>query len=225
MTPHLSQATRFLLRGSALVVLLLTLWWLVPLNPLLFLLRQGARVIGGGLSSGSATLTITEIANGDWSFEVPLEATLPRTTAHPVAEQIHSIDFDLARSDAGAFTFGLPVFWAVMLAAPGIRRNLRPLLWGTLVMALSEVALVLLTAETFAHKSLENLLHSQDPIGGWFLRFSEYLTVNSVPYVLPFAVALWLHRELRGQIFNRGTFGTIPLVSHPNGREPKRSEL
>jgi hypothetical protein len=204
---NLSQATRFLLRGSALVVVLLTLWWLVPLNPLLFLLRQGARVIGAVLSSGPTTLTITEIANGDWTFEVPLEATLPRSTGHPVAQQIHSIDFDLARSDAGAFSFGLPVFWAIMLAAPRIRRNLRPLLWGTLIMALLEVGLVLLTAETLAHKSLANLMNSGDPVGGWFLKFSEYLTINSVPYLLPFAVALWLHGELRDQIFHQGVRG------------------
>lgn len=208
MMPNLSQATRFLVRGSALVVVLLTLWWLVPLDPLLFLLRQGARVIGAVLSPGPSTLTITEIANGDWTFKVPLEASLPRTSARPFAQQIHSIDFDLARSDASAFTFGLPVFWAVMLAAPGIRRNWRPLLWGTLVMALLEVALVLLTAETLARKSLANLLQSQDPLGSWFLKFSEYLTVNSIPYLLPFVVALWLNRELRDQIFHHGSFGT-----------------
>ena len=191
---HPPPATRFLLRGSALVVVLLTLWWLVPWNPLQFLLRQAAHVTGA--------LSITEIANGDWTFEVPLEATLPRTLTNPVPEQIHSIDFDLDRSDAGAFSFGLPVFWAVMLAAPGLRRNLRPLLLGTLAMALLEVALLLITAETLAHQSLAHLLHSQDPLGTWFLTFSNYLAVNSIPYVLPFAIALWLHRELRDQIFH-----------------------
>jgi hypothetical protein len=197
----LSPATRFLLRGSALVVALLTLWWLSPLNPLLSLLRQTTLGIGAVLAPGPSTLTITEIDNGDWAFTVPIEATLPRTADRPGALRIHSIDFDLARSDAGAFTFGLPVFWAVMLAAPGLRRNLRPLLWGTLAMALSEVALVLITAETVAHMSLANLLPVQDPMGGWFLRFSQHLTVNSIPYLLPFAVALWVHRELREQIF------------------------
>jgi hypothetical protein len=197
---NLPPATRFLLRGSALVVVLLTLWWLAPWNPLLLLLRQAARVSGAMLLS--PTLSITEIANGDWTFEVPLEATLPRTLTNPVPEQIHSIDFDLARSDAGAFSFGLPVFWAVMLAAPGLRRNLRPLLLGTLAMALLEVALLLITAETLAHQTLAHLLHSEDPIGTWCLTFSNYLAVNSIPYVLPFAIALWLHRELRAQIFH-----------------------
>jgi hypothetical protein len=198
---NLTPPLRFLLRGSALVAALLTLWWVVPLNPLLFLLRHTAPVIGGVLWSGPSTLTITEIANGDWTFQVPLEATLPRTAANPAAQQIHSIDFDLARSDAGAFTFGVPAFWAVMLAAPRLRRNLRPLLLGTLAMALFETALVLITAQTLAHASLAHLLRSENPIEGWIFKFTEYLAVNSVPYLLPFAVALWLHRDLRGQIF------------------------
>ena len=41
------------------------------------------------------------------------------------AQQIHSVDFDIRRSDAISFTFGLPVFWAIILAAPGVRRCLR----------------------------------------------------------------------------------------------------
>ena len=200
---NLSPATRFLLRGSVLVAILLALWWLVPFNPLLFVLRKTVGFSGSFLFAGSAAFTVTEADNGDWTFQVPLEATLPRTDVNAAPQQINSIDFDLARSDEGAFTFGLPVFWAVVLAAGNVRRNLRAMLLGTLAMGVVEIALVLITAEILARKSLAQMLQSHDPLQAWLLKFSEYLAVNAIPYLLPFAVAIWLHPELRGQILYR----------------------
>jgi len=206
----LNPQTRFLLLGSALLTGMLILWWFVLLNPLLFLLRGAVQVCGGAVFSGRSELSVTEAPSGDWTFEVPLEATLPRSLENPTPQQMHSIDFDLARSDAGAFTFGLPVYWAIMLAAPGIRRNLRPLLLGTMAMAVLEIALLLATAEIYAHQALAQLLPSQDPLGNWFLHFSEYLAVSAIPYLIPFAVAIWMHRELREQIFHWAKGATLP---------------
>jgi hypothetical protein len=207
---RLNPQTRFLLLGTALLTGLLILWWLVLMNPLLFLLRGAVEVCGGIVFSGHSSLTVTETPSGDWTFEVPIEATLPRSPGNPTPRQIHSIDFDLARPDAGAFTFGLPVYWAIILATPGIRRNLRPLLVGTLAMAVVEIILVLITAEIFAHKTLAQLLPSQDLLGSWFLHFSEYLAVNALPYLLPFVVAIWLDRELREQIFHWASPAQFP---------------
>jgi hypothetical protein len=224
----LKPQTRFLLLGSALLTGMLILWWFVLLNPLLFLLRGAVEVSGGAVFSGRSALTVTEAPSGDWTFEVPLEATLPRSLESPTPRQMHSIDFDLARSDAGAFTFGLPVYWAIMLAAPGIRRNLRPLLLGTLAMAVLEIALLLVTAEIYAHKALAQLLPSQDPLGNWFLHFSEYLSVSAIPYVIPFAVALSMHRELRGQIFHWASAAPLPAEAtaiSTRNRPSKRPRL
>ena len=89
-----------------------------------------------------------------------------------------------------------------MLAPPGLRRNLRPLLLGTLGMAVAEVLLLLITAWIVAHKTLAQLLQSQDAVAGWFLHFGDYLAVDALPYLIPFAVAIWLHRELREQMFH-----------------------
>ena len=197
----LSPPARFLLRGSVLLAALLTLWWLVLINPLQSLLQAAAATGGAWLFSGSSELTITDAANGDWAFEVPIEPVVPPTPPGAAPQQIYSIGFDLARADAGGFTFGLPVFWALMLAAPELRRNWRSLITGTFVMALLEVVLLLLTVKILAYKSLAQVLHSHDPVGGWFLRCGEYLAVNAIPYLLPFAVAIVLHRELREQMF------------------------
>jgi hypothetical protein len=49
-----------------------------------------------------------------------------------LARQIRSIDFDVSQGDAITFTFSLSVYWAIMLAAPGVRRTLRPLLLARL---------------------------------------------------------------------------------------------
>jgi hypothetical protein len=197
----LSPPARFLLRGSVLLAAFLTLWWLVLINPLQSLLQTAAEAGGALLISGRSQLTITEAANGDWTFEIPIEPIVPPTPPGAVPQMIYSIAFDLARSDAGGFTFGMPVFWALILAAPELRRNWRSLLAGTSTMAVLEVALLLITVKILAYKSLAQILQSHDPVGSWFLRYSEYLAVNAIPYLLPFAVALTLHRDMREQIF------------------------
>ena len=197
----LSTPARFLLRGSVLLAVLLTLWWLVLINPLQSLLQTAAEAGGALLFSGRSKLTITEAANGDWTFDVPIEPIVRPARHGSVPRVLYSIGFDLARSEAGGFTFGMPVFWAVMLAAPNLRRNWRPLLVGTVVMAVLEVALLLISVKILAYKSLAQILHSHDPVGGWFLNYSEYLAVNAIPYLLPFAVAITLHRELRERMF------------------------
>lgn len=194
--PDLSPPARFLLRGSLLIAVLLTIWWLVLFNPLLAMLRDASELGGALLFSGPARFQISQTAAGDWTFRVPMEATI----RDGVERRIHSIDFDLARADAGGFTFSLPVFWALMLAAPELRRNRLALLWGTLLVAALEVALVLITAEISAYSSLGQLMHLDEPARRWVLRFAGYLSVNAVPYVLPFVAALWLHRDLRSQI-------------------------
>lgn len=198
---RLAPQSRFLLLGSLLVAGLSLSWWLALMNPALFLLREAVGACGAAVSTGQSALTVTETADGGWRFEVPLEATLPQSPAHPEPRQISSIHFGMARSEVGAFTFGLPVYWALILAAPGIRRCLRPLAAGTAAVTALEIVLLLVTAEIRAHRSLAQLLQSRDPVETWFLRFSQYLTVTCM-WALPFAVALWLHRELREQIFH-----------------------
>jgi len=190
----LEPQTRFLLRGSALLIALLTLWWFVLLGPMLFLLKGAAE----------AFVSIEETPTGDWSLRVPLDKIVPATPAHPVAQQIRSIDFDLPRSDAITFTFSLPVYWALILAAPGRKRLLRPLLLGTLLVSAIEIALLLLFVQITARNAASQYGGTEDPDGKWIRHVAEYLVVNVLPYAVPFVVALGLHRELRGQVLMLG---------------------
>ena len=190
--PKLKPQTRFLLRGSALLVGLLSLWWFLLLSPMLYMLKGAA----------GAFMLIQENPSGDWTLRVPLEMTLPATPQQPVAQQVHSIDFDMPRSDVIAFTFSLPVYWAIILAAPGVRRNLRPLLLvGTAVMAAVEVAMLLVFAEISARNTAAQLAGGEDGAGKWARQFGEYLLASVLPYATPFVVALSLHRGLRAEIF------------------------
>lgn len=210
-----------MLRGSLLAIVLLTVWWLLLSGPLLVLLRSAVQ-FSADLLPGRSSLTVTENANRDWTFEVPLEARFPATAPNLTPQQIHSIDFDMARSDANGFTFGLPVVWALMLAGPSLRRNWRPLLWGTLLMAALEVVLLLITVETLAHRSVAQLLDIHDPLSAWLWKFSDYLTVNALPYVLPFVVVLLVHRGLRQQIFQWASLERLQVPIEVDGGERKR---
>jgi hypothetical protein len=190
----LEPQTRFLLRGSALLAGLLTLWWFVLLGPMLNLLKGAAR----------AFVFIEETSKGDWSIRVPFEKILPATRDHPVAQEIRSIDFDLPRDDAIAFTFSLPVYWAIILAAPGGRRRLRSLLLGTGLVSAIELALFLVFAQITAGNAVSQFGGIEDADGKWIRHVGEYMVVNVLPYALPFVVALSIHRELRVKVLASG---------------------
>ncbi len=214
--PTLKPQTRFLLRGSALLVGLLSLWWFLLLSPMLYMLKDAAGVF----------LLIQENPSGDWTLRVPLEKTLPATPQQPVAQQVHSIEFDMPRSDLIAFTFSLPVYWAIILAAPGVRRNLGPLLVGTAVMAAVELAMLLVFAEISARNTAAQLGGGEDAVGKWARQFGEYLLASVLPYATPFVVALSLHRGLRAAIFPWSNVVEAPAPPPPltraQGRRSKK---
>ena len=143
-------------------------------------------------------LQIKENPSGDWTVRVPFEKLLPPTAQRPVARQIHFVNFDMPRGDATRFIFSLPVYWAIILAAPGAKRKLRSLLIGTAVMAALEVALLLAFVDLTAHDAISRI--QGDPGFQWGRRLGLYMVSNVLPYMLPFGVALSLHRQLRAQI-------------------------
>ena len=193
-----------------LLIGLLTLWWFALLNPMLAVLQGSGGVLGGLILGGKNGELINENPSGDWTFRVPLELTVPASPEQPVPQQVHSIDFDMPRGDVIAFTFSIPVFWAIALAAPGLRRNLSPLLVGTLVMAAVELVLLLVFAEISAHKAAAQLVPGSGAGIAWLLHFGEYLTVSVIPYAAPFMVALAVHRELRWEMLHWGSNPAMP---------------
>jgi hypothetical protein len=186
--------TRFLLRGSALLICLLTIWWFVLLGPMLYLLKSAA----------GSFLSIEENSSGACTLRVPFETTLPPTPQQSASRQIRSIDIHMTRGDLNMFIFSLPVYWAIILAAPNTRRNLRPLVLGTIVMSVAEIALLLGYAEITAFSAASQLTGAGQ-VTEWVRQVAFYLVVNVFPYAVPFIVALSLHRGLYGEVFRRGT--------------------
>jgi len=208
--PGVNLERRFLLQGSGLLIVLLVLWWFVLLNPLLLVLQNAAQfcwALAVGVDTGKL---ITEAAPESWSLRVPLEFTVPASAGRPVPERIHSVDFDVARQDLIAFTFSLPVYWAIILAAPRARRQLRQLLLGSIFVVTIEVALFLAFAEISAHHIAGRWSGQQGDVSRWFLSFSNYLVVNVIPYIAPFAIALVLHRKLADRIFPQAAVESRP---------------
>jgi hypothetical protein len=143
-----------------------------------------------------------ENGSRNWTFRVPKKIIVPASPVMLMPHQIDSVDFDMERTDVIGFTSSLPVFWAMVLAAPGWRRNLRPLLAGTGLIVLIELILLLTFAASSAHKATAAILSM--PLGTfetWLLSFSDYLIVLVVPYFAPIVVAFAVHHELRRDVF------------------------
>jgi hypothetical protein len=145
----------------------------------------------------SSQYLVHETASGDWNFHVPIEAVTPTA-------RIHSVDFDLAGSDVKAFTFSLPVFWAIILAAPHPRRNLRTAALGSVAMMLVELLLLAVFIEIYARNAVSQLTLAQSATEKWALHVGEYMVISVIPYAAPFVLALGMHRGLRMQILGWG---------------------
>jgi len=143
------------------------------------------------------------------NLQNPIQVYLRR---HEIPAAIRTLYNDFTAClypDVNAFTFSLPVFWAIVLAAPGIRRSLRPLIFGTILVAILEIVLLLIYVEICARNAASQLA-PQSGLTKWFLHFGEYLVVSVIPYTAPFPIALCVHRELRSQFFRWGEGTALP---------------
>jgi hypothetical protein len=94
----------------------------------------------------------------------------------------------------------MPLFWAIVLAAPLSRRTARALVAGSALLGL----LALFSSALF----VAHTIHQQIPLatsraGVFLLDFSHYLNTDALPYLAAIVLAFWLHADLRGQVFSR----------------------
>jgi len=190
----LKPQVRYSLRASVLFTAMLALWWLELRTPMLFLLRVSESVALRLLANSNSTEPIAVDAAGDWNFRVPVEDTNG-------AVKFRAIEFTMARPDLVLFTFSVPVFWAMVLAAPLGRSGIRALIWGTALVALIEVLSLLAQVEMTAYGAAAELHLSADGLAEWSRNFGNRLVIGVVPFAAPVLAAVGLHRELRSQIF------------------------
>jgi hypothetical protein len=180
---------RFLLRGSLLLIGILSLWWFALRTPLLAALRVFEE------AATPAVISVNE--SGDWDFRMPVNDIHQESTG---LVRVRHVEFTMQRSDVTLFTFSLPVFWAMLLAAPFRRVPIYGLLWGTLAMMLFEV-LLLFSAVGLNTQAMVAHWHPGDDVWWkWWRQFAGYLVTGVVPFFAPMFLAIAFSRELRTMI-------------------------
>jgi hypothetical protein len=203
----LSDPLRFLLRGLVFLALMLALWWLVLLNPLLAGLRLSAELTLRLLPGGSSVSHVTIGPDRNWTFQVPAPAAvvnqertqqmLGAAAAGSGRIKIRSMKVEGAGRYPILFTVSLPLYWAILLAAPGRRRLLLRMSCGTAVLA----AFALLSIAAYAVRLVGGYFQlTTEGLPGFLTDSAMYLASGVVPYLGPVLVALSLDGELRGLI-------------------------
>jgi hypothetical protein len=158
------------------------------------------------LPRAGALTRITEEPGGDWAIRIPLpsplEATARQMFGPDQARQLKTryLTLRLPQTLFVRFTMAMPLFWAIVLAAPVSWRTARALASGTALLA---VLALLSSALWVAHT-----LHQQIPLvssraGVFLLEFSHYLNTDALPYLGAIVLALWLDADLRSLVFLR----------------------
>jgi hypothetical protein len=226
-----SPQFRFLLRGSALFIVLLALWWWVLLGPMLAGLRVSTSVALWLLPGGRTASGVTIAPDGGWILRVPMPGFVARQDAVQKAYgrapgappvNVRSFRLAIARRIPTFFTLSFPLFWALVLAGQQTRLWWRPLAVGTALLAI----LAQLQLLVYAVYSIQSTLHlaEADPAKTiWYA--VEYLNVNVVPYAAPILIAPWLHPGLRAQIFPWGEAPETAPVPPAEADKPGRKRL
>ena len=205
MPARTSPQLRFLLRGSLLVVVMLTAWWMFLLDPLLGALRVSTALALHLAPGDGSTAHATNDPSGNWVLQVPLPAFVQRSDAvqkifdpalRPV--RLRSLKLAIARDVPVLFSLVFPLFWAAALAAPFSRRTWKILLAGTALVYLISIGCIILYSVYMIDRNLAYTTGASNTV----LNFFEYLNMYVVPYAAPLLIALALNADLRAQIFS-----------------------
>jgi hypothetical protein len=197
---------RFLLRALVFLALMLALWWLVLLDPLLAGLRLSAELTLRLLPGGGSISHVTIGPDRNWTFQVPAPAAvvnqertqqmLGAATAGSGRMKIRSMKVEASGQYPILFTVSFPLYWAILLAAPG-RRLLLRMSSGTAVLA----AFALLSIAVYAIRLVGGYFHlTTEGLPGFLTDSAIYLAAGVVPFFGPVLIALSLNEELRGLI-------------------------
>jgi hypothetical protein len=222
----LSDPLRFLLRALVFLALMLALWWFVLLNPLLAGLRLSAELTLRLLPGGNSVSHVTIGPDRNWTFQVPAPAAvvnqqktqqmLGAAAAGSGPIKIRSMRVEGASRYPILFTVSLPLYWAILLAAPGRRRLLLRMASGTAVLA----TFALLSIAVYAIRLVGGYFQlTTEGLPGFLTDSAMYLAAGVVPYLGPVLLALSLNEELRDLIL---TGGAAPAAAPAVSAAPRR---
>ncbi len=217
---------RFVARAAILLLAATSLWYWVLLRPLITGLRLSTDLMVR-LLPGSGSASITVDPNGDWEVPIPITALsekfresvssyVPKDDR--AGRELRSVKVAVLSAALSLFTLGLPLYWAVILAAPRGERRWRALLTGTgLVLAVALVSCVIHVADVAAP-----YLWSLSPSAKQAIDALEYLGTHIAPTVVPLAIAPMLYPSLRRTIFPWETESAPADPARIGGKAPAR---
>jgi hypothetical protein len=194
--PESRLPRRFLIRGSLLIVVALSLWWFVLLPSLLGLLRLSADVAFNILPVSYAP-SYSVNSSGDWDFQIPLDGE--------IGIQSRTLRFTVPKDTLINFTFSLPIYWALLLAIPAGKREMaariRALLFGSAVMVCVEIASFVAAIEIAASDVMAQVKPGTNGFFVWAKSLVDYLALHVIPFLTPFVIAGVFDRSLRRSVF------------------------
>jgi hypothetical protein len=185
-----SPQSRFLLRASLFFAAMLLAWWFVLLGPLLAWTRVSTDVALNVLPGATLKTGATVNADGVWVVQAPVK----------VAGAWRNIRVEAGRRLPTQLTIGIPLFWAILLAAPRPRE--RGKLWriwaagSAILLAIPPAGLLLYAA----HVIQMYVFPAAAPPLRAIVAAADYFTSTAAPYLTPVLAAVALHPEFRHQI-------------------------
>ena len=184
MPRRVNPQTRFLLRASLYFVGLLAVWWFALLPPLLGWVRISTDVLLNVIPGAPIQSGVDMRPGGVWVIQAPI-----RSGGRP-----RNVRIEAPQHLPTQLTIALPLFWAVMLAAPRSRKFGRRLAVGTaILLALPPIALLIYVA----HVVRIYVYPSAPALVEYVLAVADYIASTVAPYIGPVMLALALHEELR----------------------------
>ena len=220
-----SPQLRFLLWCALFSVATVSLWYFMLRKPLLDGLRLSADFALSLAGGSGADLRIAVDPNGEWSAPIPLRGgELPSWLSPYIppgspTPHVRALTVAVPKSTQSLLILTLPLYWAILLAAPRGAHLLRALALGTVLLALVAILSTMVTLGQAAEPYLW-------APGGWVafvLEVAAYLAVNVVPFIAPLVIALALRPKLRELVLPRGMEMESSPPEHLSGVEKKRA--
>lgn len=196
MKPRLSSQTSFLLRAAGALAVFLALWWFLLLPPLLGWERISTDLLLSLFPDAPLQTGATIDGAGTWVLQAPAR----------VRGVTRNIRLELPPRLPIQLTVGLPLFWAILAAAPRTPRPWRALLAGSAaLLALPPLGLI-----AYAAHVVQLYVFPDAPIVmARTIAGIDYVASTVAPFIAPVLLAVGLHPALAARILGETPGGSL----------------
>lgn len=190
MRLQLSPQSVFLGRVVPLLAILLAIWWFALLPPLLAWERVTTDLLLSAFPNAPLQTGATVTGDGTWILQAPARVNGVTRNVRVVLPQRLPIQL----------TVGLPLFWAILLAAPGTKGAWRAALAGSAaLLALPPLGLLAYAA----HVVQIYVYPAAPPILARTIAALDYVASTVAPFAVPAILAVVLHPKLGETVLGR----------------------